>query len=189
MSGARETRWQASDRQWSDEPVTALVRPTLDRYDAWADCVRDYGDPSDMQGSGAFWIEDFGPDRRSCEQLVARAHEVAEVPPEGLVRSDCYWIGEGAAVIGFLMIRHELGNEFLRTLGGHIGYSVRPSYRRQGHASRALGLALDRCREIGLHRVLVTCDVPNVASARTIESQGGVFESVLGDKKRYWIEL
>ncbi|MFI2707699.1 GNAT family N-acetyltransferase, partial [Nocardioides sp. CER28] len=69
------------------------------------------------------------------------------------------------------------------------GYSIRPSYRRQGHASRALGLALERAREIGLDRVLITCDEDNLGSARTIESQGGVFESMCGIKRRYWISL
>jgi predicted acetyltransferase len=168
--------------------MTDLVLPSLDLYDAWADCVREFGTET-IHGSGAWWIEDFGPDRGSCQRLVERARELVETPPEGLVRSDCYWVGQGSAIIGFLMLRHELGNDFLRTEGGHIGYSIRPSYRRQGHASRALALSLDLALEIGLDRVLVTCDEPNLASARTIESQGGVFESVFNGKRRYWIAL
>ena len=168
--------------------MTSLVRPSIDLYDAWADCVRDYDDPADMHGSGAWWIADFGPDRASCEQMVARARELVEQPPEGLVPSDCYWVTEDDAVIGFLMLRREL-NDFLRVYGGHIGYSIRPSYRRRGHASRALALALDRARELGLDRVLITCDEDNVASARTIESQGGVYESTVDVKRRYWIDL
>jgi predicted acetyltransferase len=169
--------------------MTALARPTADLYDAWADCVRDFADPTTMHGSGAWWIDDFGPDRDSCERLVARTRELLDAPPEGLVVSDCYWVTQGDAVIGSLMLRHELGNEFLRTEGGHIGYSIRPSYRRQGHATRALGLALERAREIGLDQVLITCDEDNKGSARTIESQGGVFESMYGIKRRYWIAL
>jgi predicted acetyltransferase len=168
--------------------MTSLVRPTLDLYDAWADCVRDFGDPATMHGSGVWWIPDFGPDRDSCERLIARTRQLRTSPPEGLVVSDCYWVTEGDAVIGSLMLRHEL-NEFLLEVGGHIGYSIRPSHRRRGHASRALGLALDRAREVGLDRVLVTCDDDNVASARTIESQGGMLEDVRGIKRRYWIAL
>ena len=42
-------------------------------------------------------------------------------------------------MIGFLAIRHTL-NDFLLELGGHIGYSVRPARRGQGHATRALAL-------------------------------------------------
>jgi predicted acetyltransferase len=37
--------------------------------------------------------------------------------------------------------------------------------------------------------VLVTCEETNVASARTIESQGGLLEDVRDGKRRYWIDL
>ncbi len=102
--------------------------------------------------------------------------------------SDYWWITHDHEVVGFLAIRHRL-NEWLLEEGGHIGYSVRPSRRRQGHASRALGLALLRARDLGLDRVLVTCDEDNVGSARTIESQGGIFEDARKGKRRYWIAL
>jgi predicted acetyltransferase len=50
-------------------------------------------------------------------------------------------------------------------------------------------------REMGLKRVLITCDADNVASARIIEKNGGRLEnqSVSREtgrlKNRYWIEL
>ena len=44
-----------------------------------------------------------------------------------------------------------------------------------------------------MDRVLLTCDEDNVASALTIERNGGVLEDVrdtdLGRKRRYWISL
>lgn len=166
-----------------------LIEPTLDRYEAWAECVRDYDNPRDMQGSGWWWIDDFGPDRASCAALVAKARQLTSDPPAELVVSDCLWIADGPAVVGFLMLRHTIDNDFLRTQGGHIGYSVRPAWRRRGVAGAALTLALDRARGLGLERVLITCDDDNLASARTIESRGGVFEGMHGDKRRYWIAL
>ena len=33
----------------------------------------------------------------------------------------------------------------------------------------------------------MTCDLDNVASARTIEACGGEFEAELSGKRRYWI--
>ena len=33
----------------------------------------------------------------------------------------------------------------------------------------------------------MTCDLDNLASARTIEANGGVFEGELRGKRRYWI--
>jgi predicted acetyltransferase len=39
----------------------------------------------------------------------------------------------------------------------------------------------------GIERVLVTCDLDNTASARTIESCGGVLEDERSGKRRYWV--
>jgi len=90
------------------------------------------------------------------------------------------------------VLRHTL-NEWLLEIGGHVGYSVRPSQRRRGHASFALAGTLDTARELGLDRVLITCREENVASARTIEHAGGVLEDVrdtdLGRIRRYLIDL
>jgi predicted acetyltransferase len=50
-------------------------------------------------------------------------------------------------------------------------------------------------QELGLSRVLVTCDEDNVGSIRTIEKNGGVLEDVItgpdldAPKRRYWIDL
>ena len=88
----------------------------------------------------------------------------------------------------YLHLRHEL-NEFLLEEGGHIGYSVRPARRREGHASRALALGLREAALRGVDRVLVTCDVDNHPSARTIERNGGVLDDVRQGKRRYWVDL
>jgi predicted acetyltransferase len=65
---------------------------------------------------------------------------------------------------------------------------VRPARRGQGHATRALALALDRAAELGIDRALVTCDFDNEPSRRTIERNGGVYEDRRADKLRYWID-
>lgn len=56
-----------------------------------------------------------------------------------------------------------------------------------------LRLGLIEAQKLGLQKVLLTCLVPNVASAKVIEKNGGVFER-MGEKdgimrKRYWITL
>jgi predicted acetyltransferase len=73
------------------------------------------------------------------------------------------------------MLRHSL-NDFLRRLGGHIGYIVVPDHRGRGHATEMLRQGLDLARSMGLEKVLVTCDEGNVASRRTIEKCGGEYE-------------
>ncbi|MBW9205357.1 GNAT family N-acetyltransferase [Mumia sp. zg.B17] len=172
--------------------ATTLTIPSPALYDSWAECVTEF-DGDGLDGSGSWKVDGFGPDRASFDALLEIAAAEADASrrlPEGLVHCDAYWITDPAdTVIGFMALRHSLATDFLRTEGGHIGYSVRPSRRRQGHASRALGLVLDRARERQLDRILVTCDESNTASAHTIESQGGVFENHVGVKRRDWITL
>jgi len=170
--------------------VTELVPPSLDRYVGWSACVADFGG-SQMDGSGH-----HGPppdtSREGFAAYVAARLLMADPawePAEGRVPCSFAWIVESPGspdVLGFLAIRHRL-NDFLLEQGGHVGYAVRPSRRREGHAARALALALPMCSRLGIDRVLVTCDDDNVASARTIERNGGVLEDVRGDKRRYWI--
>lgn len=110
----------------------------------------------------------------------------------GLVPASTLLAWDGDHLVGMIDIRHRL-NDFLLSFGGHIGYSVRKSCRRQGYATQMLHLALDECRKLGLDRVLVTCDKANLASARTIVKNGGVLENEIpeGDAvtQRYWIDL
>jgi len=108
------------------------------------------------------------------------------------VLSRDWWIVDGDTYLGAIDLRHYL-NAFLLEGGGHIGYSVRPSARRRGLATWALGTVLLKAPALGLDRVLLTCDDGNIGSARTIESNGGVLEDVrsteAGLKRRYWITL
>jgi predicted acetyltransferase len=110
--------------------------------------------------------------------------------PTGWVTGTYLWMVDdtaaGSEVVGRISLRHEL-TPWLLEVGGHIGYAVRPSARRRGHATRALALMLPVAAEQGLDRVLVTCDVDNEGSRRVIEANGGVLEDVRGTKRRYWI--
>jgi predicted acetyltransferase len=97
-------------------------------------------------------------------------------------------------VVGRASIRHHL-NDYLAFHGGHIGYGVRPAFRRRGYASEILRQSLVIARSYGVEQVLVTCDDGNVASARVIESCGGLLERVIPGHesdngtpfRRYWI--
>jgi predicted acetyltransferase len=97
-------------------------------------------------------------------------------------------------VMGRASIRHEL-NAYLAAVGGHIGYAVRPGFRRRGYATDILRQSLAIAVSIGLERVLVTCDADNVGSAKVIENCGGVLENVVPGrdgsvpKCRYWVEV
>ena len=94
--------------------------------------------------------------------------------------------------VGAVDIRHRLNAALLRS-GGHIGDGVRPSERRKGVATRMIALALEECRRLGIEHVLMVCDKDNVASARSIQKNGGVLENEIFDGEtlvqRYWIDL
>lgn len=94
--------------------------------------------------------------------------------------------------VGAVNIRHYL-NDSLLLNGGHIGDGVRPSERRKGIATAMIGLALGKCRELGINRVLMVCDRENIASAKSIQNNGGILENeIIVDgviEQRYWIEL
>jgi len=97
-------------------------------------------------------------------------------------------------VVGRLSIRHYL-NERIERVGGHIGYGVTPSRRRQGYATEMLRQALPICRSLGIERALVTCDDSNVGSQKVVETCGGVLEGTIPcpetgvQKRRYWISI
>lgn len=101
------------------------------------------------------------------------------------------WFAEAAGeLLGVLNFRHVL-NAGLRERGGHIGYSVRPSARGRGIATWMLAQAIERARAQGVERLLLSCDPQNIASARTIERNGGVMEREVtladGVSRLYWI--
>ncbi|QIK75984.1 GNAT family N-acetyltransferase [Nocardioides piscis] len=145
---------------------------------------------SDSQTAG--WVDTYGDTWRTSEGFEAfvrqvRAEEVDEtVLPERWVLTSTRWWVDGDCYLGRVAVRHRL-NDFLRDVGGHIGYDVRPSARRQGHATAMLRAVLPHARSLGIDSALVTCDADNAASIRVIEACGGILEDRRGDKLRYWV--
>lgn len=138
---------------------------------------------------------DFLLDLRDGEpwaSYVRRLDEVrgGDVPPDRVPAT--FLVAEvDGTLVGRISIRHEL-NDFLANFGGHIGYGVRPAYRRRGYAGAMLRQALVVARSAGVSRVLLTCDDGNEAGASIIERAGGVLEDIrvapdgIG-KRRYWV--
>jgi len=96
-------------------------------------------------------------------------------------------------IVGVIDLRHHINHPILGTWGGHCGYSVRPSERGKGYAKEMLRLNIQNAKVMGIQKLLITCDVSNEASERTILSNGGVYEKTIevdGSRmKRYWITV
>jgi len=136
----------------------------------------------DRLSSIEIWFEELK--KRSCEDTV----------PKGLVPSSTY-LGvreKDNYIVGMIDIRHYL-NEYLTQVGGHIGYGVRKTERNKGYAKQMLKLALEKCKELKIKKVLITCDEDNIASEKVILSANAKLEDIRNvdgeNKKRFWIDL
>ncbi|MGM9972937.1 MAG: GNAT family N-acetyltransferase, partial [Clostridiaceae bacterium] len=94
-------------------------------------------------------------------------------------------------IVGIIDFRHHIDHPVLSIWGGHIGYSVRPDERGKGYGKEMLRQTLQSCKNHGLNKVMITCDSTNVASEKTILTNGGVFEKEISVDdimmKRYWV--
>ena len=168
-----------------------LVKPNL----SYADEIIKYKEESlaespiingsaglDRFSSIEIWFEELK--KRSCEDTV----------PKGLVPSSTYLAvrEKDNYIVGMIDIRHYL-NEYLTQVGGHIGYGVRKTERNKSYAKQMLKLALEKCKELKIKKVLITCDEDNIASEKVILSANAKLEDIRNvdgeNKKRFWIDL
>jgi len=97
-------------------------------------------------------------------------------------------------LVGMLQLRHHL-NDFLLNYCGHIGYSIDPHERNKGYGKKILALGLNKCKKLGINKVLVVCRETNNPSRKCILFNGGVFEDSRTREldnitlERYWINI
>ncbi|GIF73988.1 GNAT family N-acetyltransferase [Asanoa siamensis] len=176
--------------------MPALVSPTADVHDSFRTAMAEFqaegrGAPDDESMIGRE-IREYGD--RWADPAVFRAYVDAlradaleESPrPAHFVPATTLWWVDGTDYLGRLAIRHRL-TDWLREYGGHIGYDVRATARRRGHATAMLRAALPTAHALGIPSALVTCDVDNVGSRKVIEANGGVLEDERHGKLRFWV--
>ena len=166
-----------------------LKFPAIEDKDKWLDYVKEYKE-YDKDATPVGYKDTFIYEK--WVENILKHHKGIDLK-EGRVPSSVYFVMDGQEIVGTLSIRHNLNNELLSKYGGHIGYGVRPSERRKGYATTLLNLALEKCKELGLKKVMVSCLESNIGSAKTIENNYGELEEYVEDDgkvfKKYWINV
>lgn len=132
------------------------------------------------------------------DEWLQKIEKDLDIPniPEDRVPANTYFLIRPSddRIIGMINIRHRL-NEFMLNEGGHIGYSIRPTERKKGYGTLLLSLGLQKCKELNLKEILITCDKINIASSEVIQNNNGVLENEVFSEtysqmiQRYWINL
>ncbi len=170
-----------------------LVAPTTHLHTAWLEAHAEWGPGLHEDGFGLVPSDEVDSPA-GFAAWVARLtdqSDPAKAIGAGQARCTYRWLVESDRVLGGIALRGGSSDYIL--WAGHIGYGIRPSARRRGLATWAMGRMLDEARVLSLGRVLAICAVDNVASVKTIERCGGVFEGIrntkFGPARRYWFEL
>ena len=168
-----------------------LVKPDL----SYADEIIKYKEESLAESpiiNGSAGLNRFSSIEDWLEELKKRSSE--DTVPKGLVPSLTYLAvrEKDNYIVGMIDIRHYL-NKYLTQVGGNIGYGVRKTERNKGYAKQMLKLALEKCKELKIKKVLITCDEDNIASEKVILSANAKLEDIRNvdgeNKKRFWIDL
>jgi predicted acetyltransferase len=165
--------------------MATLIDPAEELEEAFIAMAADFAASGELRyAADAENFPAYLAKRRTREQEPALA--------SGRVPDSDYWLIEERRILGCSRLRHRLTPELERE-GGHIGYDIRPSARRQGFGTLLLQLTLERAWAMGLDRVRVTCDADNTASVRVIEKNGGIVDGEVVSARsgktirQYWI--
>lgn len=168
-----------------------LIKPTIELEKKFEQMVHDFASVGENKFteelSGAADFADYIVQKQNFEAAI-------NLKP-GYVPGSTYWlVNDDGDIVGVSSLRHYLTPD-LENRGGHIGYHIAPTHRKNGYGTELLKLTLEKAKELGLKRVLITCDVDNVGSNKIILNNGGVQEDDRFDEKsgkqfnRYWIIL
>ena len=163
-----------------------LRRPRLANKEAVLEMMAEF-EQSQSAHDGGFWdVENFVYE----DWLESNQNQEMGINlPEGWVPAiQLVAFSEKGQAVGFLNLRLCLSN-FVLEVGGHIGYSIRPSERGKGYAKESLRQGLQVAKGKNIKRALVTCSTENLASRAVILANGGKLEDVRNGTERYWIDV
>ena len=158
--------------------VMELVEPSTEYKDSFIEAVREFQADADDSSRNQWYRRLSIPELQRGFEAFAdteKSHLRGENLSEEYVPYTEYWLVDDCEFIGRASVFHRL--EGRRKITGHIGFDIRPSKRGKGYGNEILRLALQKAKDFGLKRVLLSHDVRNTASRKIIEKNGGVFEN------------
>jgi predicted acetyltransferase len=163
-----------------------LDRPHQRYKDSYLAAAREF------EAEGMFPPWGFDVMTAHFDEFIETVQARATDPMPGYVPQTDYWLIVAEQYVGSASIRHHLTDALLK-YGGHIGYRIRPTYRRQGYGTLQCKLAIEKAHELGIQRILITCDDDNLGSSKIIEANGGkLWDKVDNGRasltRRYWVE-
>ncbi len=161
-----------------------LIKPTLQYEESFREGLEEF-EAEDAKG---FW--DIG--KKAIDDIKSYIHTSQKYEkgidlPKNWASASTYWLMDEDEFVGTIIIIQQ------KKEGGNIGYYIRPSMRQKGYGKKILELSLPKAKELGIKKVLITCDEDNVASRKIIEQNGGIYEGPAELNGipicRYWIDL
>lgn len=90
--------------------------------------------------------------------------------------------------VGIICLRTQI-DENWKKWSGNFYYKIRKSERNKGYGTEILRLALKEFKNLGFNKVYGQSSKGNIASAKVIENNGGIFIEEVNGTKYYRIEL
>lgn len=172
-----------------------LVKPALEYKEPYIEMIKEWEHTGEKIIPLSIRIADYNHFEQMIEIFEARANGINLKPNQ--VPSTTLWGYHSITgkIIGAVNIRHYLNESLLKNVG-HIGDGVRPSERKKGYATEMIRLALQELKMLNaeVKKALMVCSKDNIASARTIQKNGGILENeIIAEDgiihQRYWISI
>ena len=142
-------------------------RPTLNRKDEAIEYVKEYNGTLVVSGGLKNNLDNY-------ENWLTRIEEEREGKVPNVVPTENFYLIRQSdnRIVGSSNIRLELDDE-LKDIGGHIGYSIRPTERNKGYNKINLYLALKVLNDYKINYAYLDCLDTNIGSYKTMEALGG----------------
>ena len=150
-----------------------FVRPSIDHKEAALDFKKEFKDNGENVINGSEMLDNIDSYEEWLKSVTDNVRPET-VNPDWVVTDTYFVLDETEKIIGIIDLRHELKG-FLKNFG-NTGYSVRPSERRKGYATKMLAMLLDTARDAGLESLQLSVERSNEPSVKTIIKNGGKHE-------------